>query len=128
MVIESEERTFEMVSISALSAGQIVQGKMFSACLQIAVYLSALAPCIVVTYLLRGVSLAVILNYLIYTVMFSVFLTGASILVATISRARIIQVFASICVLAGLLITFIYWAFAVGISLNEPKRLPIEQT
>lgn len=127
MVIESEERTFELVSISALSAGQIVQGKLSSACLQIVVYLSALAPCIVVTYLLRGVSLAVILNYLTYTVMFSVFLTGASILIATISRARLIQVFASICVLAGLLIMFIYWAFAVALSLNEPGALPIEE-
>jgi hypothetical protein len=127
MVIESEERTFELVSISALSAGQIVHGKMASACLQIVIYLSALAPCIVVTYLLRGVSLTVILNYLIYTVMLSVLLTGASILIATISRARLIQVFASICVLAGLLITFVYWAVAVGVTLNDSGVIPIEQ-
>jgi len=127
MVIESEERTFELVSISALSAGQIVHGKMFSACLQIVIYLSALAPCIVVTYLLRGVSLTLILNYLIYTVMLSVLLTGASILIATISRARLIQVFASICVLAGLLITFIYWAVAIGVTLGNSGTIPIEQ-
>lgn len=129
MVTESEERTFELVSISALSANQIVQGKLLSAVLQTIVYLSALAPCIVVTYLLRGVSLAVILNFLFVTVMFSLVLTGGSILVATISRSRFIQVFASICVLGGLMIAFIYWGIVAAVSLSELNSFtgPIER-
>jgi ABC-type transport system involved in multi-copper enzyme maturation permease subunit len=115
MVIESEERTFELVSISALSAQQIVNGKMMSALLQTAVYLSTLTPCFVITYLLRGVLLSSILYYLVFTLLLSVVLTSLGILVATIGRAKILQVFASIVVLAALLIVFIYWsAFTVS--------------
>jgi hypothetical protein len=119
MMIESEERTFELVSISALSAVQIVNGKMFSACLQIAVYLSALTPCIVITYLLRGVSFSLLLNYLTWTILLSLVLTAASILSATASRVRWLQVFSSICVLAVLLITFLYWTILVSVSLSD---------
>lgn len=119
MVIEAEERTFELVSISALTALKIVQGKMLSACLQITIYLSVFIPCIIVTYLLRGVSLATLLNYPLWTVMISITLTALSILAATISRARILQVFASICVLALLLIAVLVWSFVMRSSLLE---------
>ncbi|MBX3423064.1 MAG: hypothetical protein KF752_16025 [Pirellulaceae bacterium] len=111
MVSEAEERTFELVSISMLSASQIVHGKMYSACLQMTVYLSALAPCIAVTYLLRGVALATILNTLVLTVLMSVGLTAVGILFATVGRARMFQVLSSIILLAGLLWMFVIWSW-----------------
>ena len=42
---EWEDGTFELLSITALSARQIVTGKLASAVLQMMVYYSALAPC-----------------------------------------------------------------------------------
>lgn len=110
MIIESEERTFELVSISALSAQQIVNGKMMSALLQSLVYLATLAPCFVITYLLRGVLLSSILYYLIFTLLLSIVLTAFGILLATIGRVKLLQVFASILMLAALLMVFIYWS------------------
>lgn len=119
MVIEAEERTFELVSISALSATKIVHGKMFSACLQMTIYLSALTPCIVVTYLLRGVSLVTLINYLSWTVLISITLTALSILGATAGRARLLQVFSSIFVLGLLLIVCLIWSYTAMMSLSE---------
>ncbi|MCA9133244.1 MAG: hypothetical protein KDA45_08815, partial [Planctomycetales bacterium] len=72
LTAETEDSTFELLSISSLSALQIVHGKMASACVQILLYLSALAPCIVLTYLLRGVGLFTILFLLGLTVVFAV--------------------------------------------------------
>ena len=128
MIIESEERTFELVSISALSARQIVNGKMASALLQTIIYLATLTPCFVITYLLRGVLLSSILYYLIFTLLLSVTLTAVSILVASIGRAKLLQVISSIALLAGLLFaaftwsmvtvnTLVFWDFA-GWGLN----------
>ncbi len=111
MIIESEERTFELVSISALSAQQIVNGKMLSALLQTVIYLSTLTPCFVITYLLRGVQLSSIIYFLTFTLLLSVTATALAILIATIGRAKLLQVLASIGVLAGLLILSIFWSF-----------------
>lgn len=110
MMIESEERTFELVSISSLSAQQIVNGKMLSAMLQTIIYLSTLTPCFVITYLLRGVQLSSILYYLVFTLLISISATGLAILIAAIGRAKLLQVIASIGVLAGLLILAIFWS------------------
>ncbi len=109
LTAETEESTFELLSISALSASQIVYGKMASACLQIVLYLSALAPCIVLTYLLRGVGLYTILFLLGWTVLFSVCETALALLVAAVSRTRLIQNGVSVLVLAGLLLGIFLW-------------------
>jgi hypothetical protein len=115
MVTEAESRTFELVSISALSARQIVMGKMASACLQLVIYLSGMTPCIVITYLLRGIALHTILVYLYFAIMVSVLATALSILIATMTRSRLLQVFSSILVLGGLLILF-YFACVVTVT------------
>ncbi len=109
LTAETEDSTFELLSISALSSAQIVYGKMSSACLQIVLYLSALAPCIVLTYLLRGVSLFSILFLLGLTVLFSACETALALLLASIARTRMLQTGVSVLVLAGLLIAFFGW-------------------
>jgi hypothetical protein len=115
MVVEAEDRTFELVSISALSAQQIVNGKMYSSLLQIIVYLATLSPGFVITYLLRGVLLSSIVYYLVFTLQFSIALTGLSILAAALGRSKFLQVLSSIAVLAGLMFCFVYWsAFTVN--------------
>jgi len=64
---EWEDGTFELLSITALSARQIVTGKLASAVLQMLVYYSALAPCVAFTYLLRGIDIVSIFLLLGYS-------------------------------------------------------------
>ncbi|MHB0960929.1 MAG: hypothetical protein ACYC6N_16575 [Pirellulaceae bacterium] len=64
--------------------------------LQMLVYYSALSPCIAFTYLLRGVDIVTILLILFYTLWASVFLSSLSLLVATASRLRHMQVLLSV--------------------------------
>ena len=75
---EVEDGTFELLSITALSARQIVTGKLGSAAIQLLIYFSALSPCIAFTYLLRGVDIVTITAVLVYGCLAS--LLAASIL------------------------------------------------
>ncbi|MCA9193253.1 MAG: hypothetical protein KDB03_15890 [Planctomycetales bacterium] len=118
---ETDDSTFELLSISALSARQIIGGKMLSAMLQMLLYLSALAPCMVLTYLLRGLSLSQMFSVIGLTILYSMSLTAASLMLAAIARSKLLQGGASIALLAGVLILFFSWVgnlFAVtGLSL-----------
>src|SRR6267142_772617 len=49
---ERDDRTFELLSITALGPRQIIAGKLGSAVVQMLVYLSAITPCLAFTYLL----------------------------------------------------------------------------
>ena len=106
---EMEHSTFELLKISALSALQIVYGKMASALVQTMLYLSALAPCIVLTYLLRGVSLWSILLLLGATVVISVVETAIAILLAAISNTRVLQSLISLVTLIAMICIFFSW-------------------
>ncbi len=109
MMSETEERTFELVSISGLTAVQIVYGKMLSACLQMVLYLSALTPCIVITYLLRGTTITTIVSLIVLQVLISIALTSVGLLIATISRAKMLQVLANILILGLELLAMLAW-------------------
>jgi hypothetical protein len=103
---EIEESTYELLSISSLTARQIVTGKMATAALQILLYVSALAPCIVLTYMLRGVSLVSVFILLFAAVAYSVMLVSCALLLATVSRTRAGQSGMSVGLLALLVISF----------------------
>ncbi|MEZ6133357.1 MAG: hypothetical protein R3C53_00465 [Pirellulaceae bacterium] len=127
LTAETEDSTFELLSISALSSHQIIYGKMASACLQIVLYLSALAPCIVLTYLLRGISLFSILFLLGMTLLISVSETAVALLLAAVSRTRMVQTGASVLVLAGLVMAFFGWtALIVNEGLEDMGNPPRE--
>ena len=57
MASELEDGTFETLSLSTLSPRHILVGKLSVSALQLIVYLSVIAPCIALTYLLRGITL-----------------------------------------------------------------------
>jgi hypothetical protein len=125
MTAETEDSTFELLSISALSAEQIVRGKMASSVVQILLYLSALAPCIVLTYLLRGVGLFTILFTLGLTVAFSIGETAIALLAASLSRTRLLQTGTSVVLLGGLLWAFFLWiASTIETGLSEFSNPP----
>ncbi len=118
LTTETEDSTFELLSISALSAQQIVYGKMASACVQILLYLSALAPSIVLTYLLGGVGLSSILLLLGWTVILSIAETALGMLLGAIARTRMLQVIAAVVLLGGLFWSMGMWlTFVIGYGL-----------
>lgn len=120
LTTEVEESTFELLSITSLSAKQIVTGKMATAALQILLYVSALTPCIVLTYMLRGVSLGAILMILGTTIVYSVMLVSCALMVATVSRTRAGQSGMSVLLLALLVISFFAaMTFIVNGELSE---------
>lgn len=113
LAVEREDGTFELVSVTSLTARQIVTGKLGSAFAQIMVYCSAIAPCLVFTYLLRGVDLVRILFIIGWTVAISGGLCCLSLLAATFSRARYMQSLLSVGLIFMLLGAGILWLFAI---------------
>lgn len=119
LAAEREDGTYELISITALNARQIVSGKLGSAILQMMVYFSALAPCVAFTYLLRGVDIFSIFFVLYYTFLMSLLLSTLGLLVATATRARHWQVLLSVLLLLLLFITAIIWVSFIFTSLLE---------
>jgi hypothetical protein len=109
LAAEREDGTFELISITALNARQIVSGKLGSAILQMMVHFSAMAPCVAFTYLLRGIDVFSIFFVLYYTFLCSLLLATFGLLVATISRSRHWQVLLSVLLLLVLFIAWITW-------------------
>lgn len=93
---EQEGNTRDLLEVSTLTPKQIINGKLGSAMLQAAVYLSALAPCIAFTYLLRGISSGVIVLLLIYATLASFGLSALGLLLASTSKQKRSQVAISV--------------------------------
>jgi hypothetical protein len=71
LAAEQEENTYDLLSITTLSSSQIIIGKLYSACVQMGVYLCAVSPCIAFTFLLRGVDAQTTAVLLILVVLMS---------------------------------------------------------
>jgi hypothetical protein len=85
---ERQDRTYELVSITALGARQILSGKLGGIALQMMVYLSAIFPCLAFTYLLRGLDIFTIVMGVIYTCALSLALSVTGLLLAAIAPLR----------------------------------------
>ncbi|MCI0491505.1 MAG: ABC transporter permease, partial [Planctomycetes bacterium] len=109
LAAEREDNTYELLSITTLKPRQIISGKLGSSVVQMAVYFSAIAPCLAFTYLLRGVDVPTIAVLLIYTFFGSLGLSMLGILLATLTDKRLGQVFLSVAFVAGLL-----WVFGMS--------------
>lgn len=126
LAAETEDGTFELLSITSLSARQILLGKLGSAILQMMVYYSAIAPSIAFTYLLNGVDIVSIGLILLHSFVISVVLSIIGLFAATITRARHWQVLVSVVLIAGILVAAIiadfYFIVMVvgGIQSDEP--------
>jgi hypothetical protein len=103
---EREDNTYDLLSITALRPRQIIGGKLGSAIVQMAVYFSAVTPCLAFTYLLRGVDVPTILLLVFYTFVTSLALSMLGLLLATLTRQRYNQVILSVALVALLLLVF----------------------
>ncbi len=126
LAAEREDGTYELLSITSLSARQIVLGKLGSALLQMMVYYSALAPCIAFTYLMRGIDVITIALFLVYTFLASLLLSIFGLMMATVTRSRHWQVLLSVVFVMALLVAGFVWDITVlGIILNA-NSLPYD--
>lgn len=103
LTAEREDNTYELLSITTLRSRQIIGGKLGSSVVQMAVYFSAITPCLAFTYLLRGVDMPTIAFVVVYTFLWSLGLSMLGILLATLNRKRYIQVFILVALVALLL-------------------------
>jgi hypothetical protein len=123
---EWEDGTFELLSITTLSARQIIAGKLASAVLQMMVYYSALAPCIAFTYLLRGIDIITVAVLLGYSFAASVLLSSFGLMMATVTRVRHWQVLLSVVLVMALLTVTFVWDMAFISFLGEGETFPLD--
>lgn len=125
---EREDGTYELLSISTLSARQIVTGKLGSAILQMLVFYSALAPCIAFTYLLRGVDIISILLLLLFTFCLSLILSAAGLVFAGLARSRQWHTLVSVMLLLALGFVTWMWSMFVGMIVSDGmERMPLDE-
>lgn len=108
---ECEDGTYELLSITSLSARQIVTGKLGSAILQMMVFYAALAPCIAFTYLLRGMDVASIAILLVGTLLVSILFSCVGLVFAGMSKNRQWQALSSVLLILMLIVGGWTWGF-----------------
>ncbi len=101
MAAEREQHTFEMLSVTALSDGQIFWGKFSSALLLIALFEAAFAPFISMTYLLRGLSVLEIAAALFAVTAITVALALFGLMLGALSTSVVGQVLSGIVLLSA---------------------------
>lgn len=127
LAAERDDGTYELLSITTLSARQIVTGKLGSAVLQMLIYYSALAPCIAFTYLLRGVDVFTIGVVLCYSFVVSLLLSAFGLTVAAVTRVKQVQLLLSVGLLIGLLIATITWCVSWAEMLHYGGRMQLDK-
>jgi hypothetical protein len=126
LAAEREDGTYELLSITTLSARQIVAGKLGSALLQMMVYYSALAPCIAFTYLMRGIDVITIGLVLGYTFLASLLLSIFGLTMATVTRARHWQVLLSVVFVMVLLVFGFFWDMGILSWILNAREVPYD--
>lgn len=111
LLSERDLNTFDLLSISTLSPGKIVRGKLASAVLQLFIFYSAITPFMAFASLLNGFDTPTAAYILVASLLASVLLSTAALMFATLSRNRLWQGLVSLAVLAGL-------GVALGIALT----------
>jgi hypothetical protein len=117
MSSELDDGTFETLSLSMLKPRHILFGKLNVASLQLIIYMSVVAPCIALTYLLRGITLELILFDFLVVTLTTLSLSVVAIALASFSRSRVLQVLFSV-ILIGLQLIVIFPVTSMLIALT----------
>ncbi len=127
---EYETGTIQLISITTMKPWQIIGGKLGSGILQMMLYLSILAPCIFMTYLLRGISLDYIIWMLVFGILGSLFLTIIGLFLGGIVKTKVLTSILSVIFLLALGGLFIGWVNFVsetaefGSPLDDSTEMP----
>ena len=119
LAAEQEENTYDLLSITTLTTGQIITGKLASAIVQMLVFLSAVSPCIAFTFLLRGVDALTVAVLLGYLVLASLGLSMLALLAGTMAKVRYSQVFVSVLLVLMLAGCFFLSITMIGAFISE---------
>ena len=106
---EYEDGTIQLISITTMKPYQIVLGKLSTAMLQMVIYLSVIAPCIALTYMLDAISYPMIALILVIAVGGSIFLTILGLLLAGASRSYALSMGISVFFVLGLGCLYLGW-------------------
>lgn len=91
MLAERDQNTYELLSISALTPRQIVNGKLLSAMVQSFVYYSAVTPFIAFASLLQGFDLPLSLFLLVSAFGWSICVSMFTLMLSTLATQRQLQ-------------------------------------
>lgn len=126
MLAERDQNTYELLSISALTPRQIVNGKLLSAMVQSFVFYSAITPFIAFASLLQGFDLPSCLFLLVAAFAWSACVSMFTLMLSTLARQRQYQAANSmgmffllmfqLYIMAGLLFEFSY----AGVPFDDP--------
>jgi hypothetical protein len=106
---EFDDDTIQLLSITTLNARRIVLGKLGSAALQMAVYLSAVVPCVAFSYLLRGLDLSVIIVLLAIAIVGSLSLCCIGLMLAGFARMNWLAIMLNLALVVLLLFAYFLW-------------------
>jgi hypothetical protein len=118
---EYEDGTIQLISITTMKPYQILVGKLGSAILQMLVYLSVMAPCILLGYMLRGVSLPNIFFCLGIAVWGSLCLTVMGLFLGGLIKGKGLNTAVSV----GFILLLAWIGFGWFWSIEEILRMPI---
>ncbi len=88
MAREQEDETWVLLKMTGLGPRTILRGKIFSALCQGGIYLSAISPFFLFSYLLNGVSLPSIVIRVTWALVLQVFFVVVSVCLATLANSR----------------------------------------
>lgn len=115
LAAEVDDGTLDLLSVTSLSAMQIITGKLASAALQMMLYFVALFPCVAFSYVLRGVDLPSIVGMLGLTIAVGILLTVFGLFLAALPKSRAGQ----LGMLVGMLIIEMIAQYAVAMLAIE---------
>lgn len=106
---EYEDETIQLVSITTMSARRIVLGKLGSSMLQMLVYLSAVVPCLVFSYILRGIDFNQVFQSIAVAITGCVGLTCLALAMAGFSKNIFLRVSLNLLLMIILLVLYSLW-------------------
>jgi hypothetical protein len=113
LVLESEDKTHELLQVTTLGPWQIVLGKYASSMLQMMLYICGVLPCLAFSVLLPQVDINLIGLILFYLVMATIAFSAVSLALASLTHERFAQLLMMVALLGGL---FLATGTAFGIE------------
>lgn len=108
LLSERDLNTYDLLIITSLKPRQIVWGKLLSSGLQLFLFYSAITPFMAFASLLQGFNTGTAAVLLVGTLLLSLLLSMAALMLSTFARLRVLQGLLSAGALVGLVSTF-FW-------------------
>ena len=91
LLLEREQTTYELLSITTLSPRQVIWGKLLSAGLQVFIFYSAIAPFIAFTSLMQGFDIIQVAFMLVFALLVSLIVSMAALMISAMIRSDMTQ-------------------------------------